>query len=398
MDNQEFDKLFSDQLQEEHNFGFRESDWEEVAARLSADRRRKPIWWWRWGLGLLLLGLIGLSAYFYYQLKNTKGALSELHTKVTKIKEEAKTAEHIIVDTIRIKDTVIQKIPSTVTYTSLKIERPNVSTISKSNQLSITNNTAPLSQEVVAEENPESEIVTDLLPEIELKADSLVMTKTEKERYYLDIYQFPVKKKGIKDRLKIGFTNAVGLTQTPADDSLAWLQGLDEKRLTFDIGLQAEWLFTKRLSVLAGINYSYIGFKVSAGLDRYGGYYGIDDFTEYVKISQTAIHYRLGFKYLHGDYQKWRPFAGLLLHAQSSQIWTSRQKFVPDFMEGQTVTTKTRIPDFRLNALEPVLGFEYRISKTFSWQMEAWYRYHFTSREDQFYSFMGIRNTIFYHF
>ena len=60
MDNKDFDKLFSDGLEEEQEFDFRESDWEEVSERIQTNSKRK-ILWWQWLIPIMLLVFSGIT-------------------------------------------------------------------------------------------------------------------------------------------------------------------------------------------------------------------------------------------------------------------------------------------------------------------------------------------------
>ncbi len=74
----------ADKLREVQDFDFRESDWEELAGRLSHERaQQRPFYsWWLLGLGLLLILLLGLLFWQNFLLRNNDQELQHLHQQI----------------------------------------------------------------------------------------------------------------------------------------------------------------------------------------------------------------------------------------------------------------------------------------------------------------------------
>ncbi len=396
MDNQEFDKIFSDKLRQEQAFDFRETDWEEVAGRIGSKTKFRRFFWWFFALALITVSLS--SAYLYFKLGINQSINQQLIEQIDDLEEQYQE-KAIKADTVYLKDTIYQALPPG----KQKIKTQSGRKVISSGNKHLVEKSEPLLVLEVLDsvgssyENLSREASVEPFTKIALKAVNLHYEE-EEERYYLEDRKFLKARKRWQDRLKIGLTTAFGITKTPATDSLAFLQGLDKKRATFDLGIQLEWALGYKIRALAGVNFSYIRFEIPGGLEDYGGYYGNTDFMENLNISQSAIHYRLGLKYVHQDYKKWTAYAGLLLNAQSNQNWTTRIQYLPDFMDGRLEKSSIRDAAFRINALEPFIGLEGQISNRFSWQLETWYQYHFQQREDQIFTLTGLRTSFVYHF
>ncbi len=112
----EFDDLFSRQLDRLPASDFSDRDWREVENRLVINRLQRQLTVLRWALPLVGLASVGLASGLYYQLRQTQ---QELH----QLRQASHTAQATLAppDTLRQRVVVID-----TTYRHTLIERPTV--------------------------------------------------------------------------------------------------------------------------------------------------------------------------------------------------------------------------------------------------------------------------------
>ena len=400
MDNQDFDKIFAEGLGKEQEFDFRESDWMEVEEVIQAKSKDRLIWW-RWLIPVLFLLFGGIIYCLLTDLREAKSEVLELTEKISRQTFEAIDTQYkkvTILEYDTIRKTIVQE--NIIERNIYKAVNPQH--IGKETQLTKESTLEKANlQERKSYENLEKPIPVSSLSEIPLKEVSLDFEE-ENEHYYLDEKQFPEKKKGLKDRLKIGLTNAWGFSEGYSrGDSLPGFNGFS-KKIVFDLGLRGEWQFNNRLRVRTAVSLGYILFNTSDVGEtlRLSERVPADPEGELAnaRISQTTLNYQLGIKYFLGEYKKWIPYVGLSMEARARLNQKIRASYHYVYQLPNTKSGSFKNSDLTLNSFIQFIGYEYQFSDRFSWQVEGWHQFNFKKEIDKIYPRFGIRNTLLYHF
>lgn len=406
MDNKDFDKIFSDRLQEEQHFDFQESDWDEVVSSIQKKPRRKFLWW-MWLIPFLFAGF----AIVIYSLKSD---LNEANKEVLNLNQKIKKLEILKSDTqyqtvtITKYDT-IQKIIFEEKNFQIKGNRTQeispklISTIKETSPKEVIKSLADsvfMDSKIDSDDKTLNEAIT-LLELIDLREEGELDLPEEKEkRFYLKEISRNKEQSLFTDRLKIGLTNAWGVNEKYENgfynsDTISSLKGF-----MFDFGIRSEWAFNKRWRAMATIGFERITLKGAHLSDFYRGLLVPSYSSNFIEAMtvQTNVNYQLGIKYFLLKNKMWIPYIGTSLNAQSNlgQKITASYLVNNDYSESNSLTI--RRPDFRLNSVSQLFGFEYRISNRLSWQIEQWYRFNVWKSEGQNYARFGIRNTVLFHF
>ncbi|MFT5383030.1 MAG: hypothetical protein ACI81W_000426 [Saprospiraceae bacterium] len=402
MDNQDFDKIFSGGLGEEQEFDFRESDWEEVAEAI-ASKSKDRLLWWRWLIPIMFIVFGSVIYCLVSDLKVTKREVLVLNEKLS-ARQIEKTDTLYNKITIITYDTIHQIVTKEKgrTKNNYSVNQPiefynNESSFNDKSNTKRADTNENINYKNVAELIPVISLSEIPLKEVEIQIDK------EEEHFYLTETQFPEKKRGIKDKFKIGLTNGWAVTENySAIDSTSSVNGLG-KKVMLDFGLRGEWAFNKHLSTIATVSIEHVRFNsFDKVVDKLAVYEAVlpDASGGLIKArtSQTNLNYKLGVKYLFGAHKKWTPYAGVNIEAQSRLIQKAEASYFYAYQEINTKSAEYRNPDFKITALTLFAGYEYQFSGRFSWQVEAWHRFNFNKEIDQIYARFGIRNTVLYHF
>lgn len=113
MDDKYLDNVFREKLELSQQHDFDESAWLDLESRLEDKRKRKSIpWRWLAAAGILLPMLM-MSFYFYYELRQTEQQLAKLEMKMNKLfkKKEAKTNGKVDKETsLAMNDNMVENI------------------------------------------------------------------------------------------------------------------------------------------------------------------------------------------------------------------------------------------------------------------------------------------------
>ncbi len=413
MDNKDFDKIFSDGLEEEQDFGFQEKDWEEVSWVIHAQPKRKFVWW-RWLVPVLLIAFGGVVYCLASDLKSARKEISVLHHDIGKlqiIKSDTQYQKVTIIEYDTIRKTIIdEQIVSKkrivyIDVPGLKSEsNTNKNTKSNTNLLN-TSKRLGLSESLErgAEEIVEPLGAIDLLEPISLQLeDELKAGKTKEEHFYKTELKPSISKPWHKNKLKIGITNAWGVSESSTNDFYERNAGDKVKKYMLDLGVQGEWAFNHRWRVSGTVAYDRIRLLSPMLSEEVLSQLNLDPSLGNLlssKTIQAAIHYKIGIKYYLRTHQKWLPYGGVYASAQSNRSQKISTIYTVNYQPG-IVNSKTtlRKNKFRMNSLTQFFGYEFRLSDKFSWQVEQWWRINLWKTDDQMYSTFGIRNTVLYHF
>lgn len=98
MDDKYLDNVFREKLELPQQHDFDESAWLDLESRLEDKQKRRFILPWRWiAAAGIILPMLMMSVYFYYELRQTEQQLAKLETKMNKLlnKKDAKVNDNI---------------------------------------------------------------------------------------------------------------------------------------------------------------------------------------------------------------------------------------------------------------------------------------------------------------
>ncbi len=423
MDNKEFDNIFAKGLREEQEFDFKELDWTEVAVRIEEDPGSKRMLWWKWLFPLLLLVAVGFIIYLSSGLNASKKEISLLKEKInsssiaqidtTYDKITVYEYDTIIKEVIKEKPIIQEKSLSSFIYRN-EISSPFQSNYSQTIRYNLntkggTNDNlnssliSPIESKnsAIGEEQLEP-ISVDLLEPIALLEPEKLVSENEYEApqfYKMQMTQIK-KRKWYKGRLKVGITNAWGITENKSNNYYVKNASNDVRKFMFDLGLRAEYSITEKLRAMATVSYDQIRLSAPELNDLADTLLAPDLFGELdkAKVRQSAVYYQIGLKYFTKTRRKWMPFGSLSIEAQSSVNHKLTGTFTYSYQAPVENVVNLKRNGFQLNSLTSSFGFEYHISNQLTWQVESWSRFNLWKKEDQMYGSFGIRNTVLYHF
>ncbi|RMG80302.1 MAG: hypothetical protein D6714_14880, partial [Bacteroidetes bacterium] len=103
MKDKDFDKIFAEKLQTTQDFGFRETDWAEVADRLDQLAPAPVPTWKKWASPVLFTALGVIIGLLWHKLNQTNNALRQLKTE---IQTPTPAQKDTVFQTIILRDTI----------------------------------------------------------------------------------------------------------------------------------------------------------------------------------------------------------------------------------------------------------------------------------------------------
>lgn len=445
MDNQEFDKILADQLRKTQSFERVESDWEHITGQLHTPTKKKKRGFWFFFSPFAFLLLTSTIIGLFYQLNKTNQQLNELqqslhqldlinhdtiHKTVTVVKYDT------IVQTIRIVHNEEKRFNS-----SNSQQRHFANTESTKHGNHLRQNTYPksiptqdfsiLNQQVSTQkttwpfstENPEiSAQISDnknnrnaslSMDKVSttVQANSLNMSIAVAPRSliaYCNKLDIPpsIKKtnRPLFDLNKVAVGVAIGWSSLGRHTSVN--ESYDSefiKKRGWDIGLRLNYQFTSRIIAFADIAFQKFRYQTNLADSIWGVTSMASELvdgsitTEGATIQQQAIHYRLGLNYFLLKHNRWQPFIGLSLEAQSNLKQELSTTYVQEYQLIDS-TQVTHNNTFQLQSIVPAVGLKINLSKQISWQSEVWYQQKIWTDPERMYTPFGIRSNLSFHF
>jgi len=428
--------LFGDKLTPEQPFDFRESDWEEVAMVLDKNKRRDKLGIWFWPA---LLGVLSIATviWLFNDLQNTKRL-------VEKLENQTYHNNIIITDTIRKKVTVIEY--DTIRKTIISEEKPLLKTTAKKirteketkiswtttktftdtttgkdcdcsdDELLKTENgllNSPLI-ESIKETSEKNNLVDNKLQATQkerqtksnlfhpLSIDALIDSMNVKPREVTtpEIVTVPSKrilKSTQEKQFKIGI---VAGYQFPKEQGRLVSDTIGNQIYkSYQIGLRTEYNLTDHWTISADFTHQKLNYRVN-GLDTIEGVFierELPDGLDTIRIQQKNWNYAIGLKYRFGKNSKIQPYGSLYLHAKSTLRQDGKGQ-IRNYGDPVFFEEKRSDSNFRLQGLEPSMGFNYRLKRNLSWQLEGHYLFHFNEKIDRLRNGFGFRTALMVHF
>jgi len=453
MDNKDFDKIFSNKLEETQSFEFRESDWAEVSERLQQPKRKKRGGYWFWMLGAACL-VLGLSTvYLAIDLNNTKQELATIQESLQKQQQADKSTtisktNTPIENNINIANNQRPEKENTVQTESKKNQFiTNSNTESKSKTLTktydnTTNNLTSIATDLKNNTSPnlttqtnekkkletlnaatlianEESVHRENIPSVELLALNVLSAFPLEElgEESIDFEPTPIipkLKKYTKSKNRFGITTGVSLPEKLVDVSSS--DG-SLNRNAFDFGLHYSRDFFKKLNVWASVSYHTISYKdkkfntlLSSNFlnaERFATLGNADpsaEITSKADARKNVLQYSLGVNYFLLQKNRWGLYAGLSAHAQTK---LNNKIFVKDnqanslsdsFLESYKEQSNKKTDAFRFHTIAAQLGYRFDLSKYLSCQLEASYQPKLAPNSTRIYEPLGLRTVVSYNF
>lgn len=418
MDNQDWDKIFGEKLNQTRSFEYNDQDWKSVESRLPtpSNNRLIPIWW-QW----ILPAVSGMALLFFAM------SFFKNQHEITQLNQTIKENEIQETDTVFIEKIIYK----TDTIIETKVEKvyviqsdfKNINS-SQSQQNFLNNfvkktvpNNSSLESDFIKNQSadylkPNEKILADFssttglahLPLLEV-TPVFYQPDIKIENRFHPVIQ-PVKNHFLQPKIKLWGTWA-----TIPNYSLE-----DEERTSFikknawQIGIANSWKLGDNWQVNLEFGYQKINFQAS-GVDSLTNInpliplpesynYYLFRTLDNIDISQTNLQYGLSLDYYFQTKNNICPFLSLgvlaksrLRQAQENE-WTLSGGYIEETVQLDTLYTDS---GFKFNALRAGIGVEGQINQYIGWQLEGQYFYT-PSNTYQMNPKLGLRASLFYQF
>ncbi len=451
MDNKEFDKLFSDKLNETQSFDFDESGWNEVAEQIRPEQSKKRPFPWFWLFAFALLSLGGVCAYLMYSLHTAHNTINSIEEKLS-LRENTKEDNSIEKTTLVLYDTIYKTVIIEEQQISNKYSEHKSSNNNQNKRLLtssgftqyyqnafnsiqrivIPSNTIFKSLESQAQTQKGANAIEERNEEIKNINPSVAsaLTNTYKYRFampmqkidplsltYLKttikdpIFYFDSPKNIIKKKIREPFIDKF---------SIGLLAGVAQVKNNFDIndlniikksswnaGLRLAYQFTDHINVWSSISYMQQNYQETEldSLSRAPDVYYPSSFNEIdrLELINEAMQVRLGLNYRFLHTNRWRTYIGLsteleyLIRQNSTVYYTA--SYSPTLLNiSQVIKTGLNEQSPMVNTIIPTAGFEFDITPKLTWRCEAWFKQELKTNTNHFSQPFGIQTGISYNF
>ena len=424
MDN--FDKIFAKKLQEEQEFDFRASDWQEVADRLDTAMPAPvptPFAWKTWAMAAILLSLLGVIGGLAYKLQDASKTIKELQNQPI--------ADNFRVDTIYQEVAVVRvdtvyatkNITKVVNSTSYFSPTPFFATNQKFNthDISVTgtgmlgtsffspffnsnNRVARVSDQLysgikdISADNKENAAAADLNKLAILEGHPIAYGERQFKLNEISISELSLRNEPkFRDYLQpIGskFGVSAGKSFLTAHDLT--------NVASSNIGLKGELQFVKNISLTGAVDWFKLSYQ-STDLANLGreipmpvaedlGNAQITDLL-FTAVDQSFTQYKMGLKYAFPTKTTARPYIGLNYLASSHFKKDFYYFFDVPPAQGFDVelTNANQFRRFNSDGFGLDLGVELQTETWLSFQIEGYYHFIQPSMRSQYYDLVGIR-------
>ncbi len=428
MDNKNFDQFFSENLQTTQDFGYREGDWQEVADRLDMVA---PVTGWTWKKALVpmvMTALVGAVIFLWWKLDETNGALKELKQNVI---ENNTWQRDTVVKTVILRDTVF------AANNPRNINTHDISWVGKPSKgvvnpfLAFHNRAAYLANKnpskhifwweiknsmqsaarpsgagslalwawqfaPLAVEEGGSKSVSDRYQEVPETLPGLGSNYIEQEESKRRLYakNRPLIANPHFRLLGARLGLSVGKSFIPVSD----FTNISSQ----NVGLKAEFLFVKNLSMVAGLDFYNLSFQTQGGFIQGDFPLPIDQFDlndlQFAQSDQTFTQIKLGFKYTLGRDRNVQPYVGLNYLAAANFKKDFYYLFDNTIYANPEYETGIKNTDITGNGFGIDLGVEFQPQDWLNIQFETYYHSINPKLNSQYYDLIGVRTAALIQF
>lgn len=409
MDDQAFDKLLADKLNNLDDYPVREGGWQDVRQRLNQGQSSRKAYWL---LALLLLGSVGLSGWLGYQWHRTQQQYDALRSAIDKTHP---------VSPIHVSDTVFQRVVvhhydtvyRTVVYreaspfTTQKAQQSQpgaklraTNDNSLSNSLLTTDNTLSDSHSgdmPVSKDSTRMEHVGNSLPDSTLTSQSPDSLLAVAPPVAIDSAAVvPRENEGAvwKPRFRLGL-GAQGLSPVRPGISQALGGGG---------GVSGSWLVTRKLGLVARIHYLRTEYTLATAEESLGvadvlsgSVYQNDELLE-VQNRQSQWQWGGGAQYRFASGKQWTPLVSLHYLVESPLQRTLTYSLRDAITDKVYVEARSgALPTYR-HIVDAELGIERPLTYRTVWQLTGFFNTQLAGQQPVRLNQIGLRTRIYYEF
>jgi len=421
-----FDKIFSQKLQEEQEFGFRESDWQEVAGRLETPVVAPTTSnWKKWAVAAILLLMSGAIGWLAYQLNTANHTIDELKNQPVadnfRVDTIYKEVAVVRVDTLFQTKTITAPIAQATKAIYFPFFSPNQFETTRFNthDISVTG-TEMLGTSVfspffnsssyrlpVAQYQLEQNLVSADVKIKELVAPSqlegLALSALDNGEPELTLNEAPVSELTLHHKAKFqDYLRPTGF-KVGVSAGKSFLTARDLTHVSSsNFGGKAEVDFVKNVSIVAGVDRFRLGYQTT-DFENIGreipvpdtdilGERSLNDLV-FTSVSQQFTQYKLGLKYKFSTKNNVTPYLGFNYLASSHFKKDFYYFFDLDPALGLSVDVDLNTQQRRFNSdgFGLDFGVELMSKNWLSFQIEGYYHFITPEMRSQYYDLVGIR-------
>lgn len=421
-----FDDIFAQQLQQEQEFDFRESDWQEVADRLGPSPTPVPapsfFNWKAWATAAILLSLLGGIGWLAVELKDAKDAIQELKNQPV--------AENLRVDTIY-KEVAVVRVDTVFKTRTIATAAPtkyfNTTPFFANNQrfnthdISVTG-TGMLGTSFFSpffngsrrtvfgarvggtdvsaetEEIDNLEGLTDLKKLAILDGEALILPTTELKIKEVSTADLTLK----NDPRMRDYLRPIGMKIGVSAGKSFITAGDLTNVASSNVGVKGELQFVQNVSLTSGVDWFNVSYQTTefSNLGREIPMPDLEDLGSanpsdltFASVSESFTQYKVGLKYAFPTKTTATPYIGINYLASSN--------FKKDFYyffdiapaQGLDVELEAnnRFNRFNSDGFGLDVGVELQTQKWLSLQIEGYYHFITPEMRSQYYDLVGIR-------
>lgn len=408
-----FDKIFSEKLQTEQDFDFREADWDEVSDRLDMHAPIVAPTWRKALVPIVMAGLVGVIGFLWLKLDKTSDALQDLKKD---LQNNTVLQRDTVLQTVILRDTIFAAADATSrinTHDISWVGKPGTGVVNPF--LSLGDDLAKNINQTFSEfdylEKDKSETPYKL-GVLNQKSSAIERIEGAPNSVHSIEHSYVVYEKGEE----ILFAKNNPITSNPHFQLLGAKFGLNigksfipDNQLTAvkstNIGLKAEFLFVKNLSLVAGLDFYNLSYQTLP--DFFGGeipqpedpIYQQEDLF-FIQADQNFTQLKLGFKYTFNTKEESniRPYVGLNYLATANFKKAFFYQYNPDRYSVPFFETVSRNSDIIANGFGVDLGVEYQPKNWLSIQFETYYHTSNRSLESLYHDLVGVRTAALIRF
>lgn len=424
MDN--FDKILAQKLQQEQEFDFRESDWQDVANTLDAATPAPAAFAWKgWAAAAILLTLLGGIGWLAMELKDAKNTIQELKNQPIaenfRVDTLYKEVAVVRVDTI-FKTRTITKNVATAAPTNIFTTTPFFANNQRFNthDISVTGtgilgtsffspffNADGTRRTAYDTRGGMAEISADDLTNVQLaNLNKLAILDGEVLSYPvsdLKMKDIPTASLDLENKAKFqDYLRPIGSKfGVSAGKSFLTASGLTNVSSS-NVGVKGELDFVKNISLVGAVDWFNLNYQTTdfANLGRDIPMPDLEDLGSanpsdltFAAVSQSFTQYKVGLKYHFPTKTTAVPYIGLNYLASSNVKKDYYYFYDIPASQGLDVQLDGRdqFNGFNSDGFGLDLGVELRTQQWLSLQIEGYYHFITPDMRSQYYDLVGIR-------
>lgn len=407
MDN--FDKIFSDKLQETQEFDFQETDWQEVSDRLDMHAPVATASWKKAIVPLIMLSLLGAVGLLWLKLDNTNSELQQLKENLFE-----RTLRDTVIQTIVLRDTIFaseNQNSNINTHDISWVGKPVAGVVNPF--LSLGDNLAKNINQTFSSHSFLYESLNSKIPQLGVqgRATDVFDQMTEAPDYLPGLTPKGVKQ---EEHNPILIARNAPLNNYPGFQLLGAQVGLvvgksfiPNNQLTAvssaNWGLKAEFLLLNNLRLVAGLD--FYNLKYEAQSDFLGREIPLPEDPTYLsedlifsQSTQNFTQLQLGLKYVFPTELSVLPYVGLNYFASAKFNKEFYYLYDPAIYSLPEFETTFQNTDITGNGFGIDLGIEYQAKDWLSIQFETYYHLSNRRLESLYHDLLGVRTAVLFRF